>query len=329
MASIEELQKLISHRLDKLETIQQKQEIQKITNHFLEYYSHNFRKANVFSDDTESESTSTGAVTVYGGVGIAKNINVGGTATVEDSTDSSSSSTGSVIVKGGAGIAKNVNVGGVAKVEDETEASSTSTGSIVAAGGVGVASNVFAGGSIYQESFLLIPTGTIMMFAVGSAPDGWLQCDGSAVSRETYSRLFTVVATSYGVGDGSSTFTLPNFQGRLGLGFSEGYSIASTGGSETHTLTSDEIPAHTHTGTTDSDGAHTHTTGNTVQVTGHNTPGSIDSSSNGEIDINNPTTTTSSSSGSHTHTFTTDSTGTGGSHNIMQPYLVVNYIIKY
>jgi microcystin-dependent protein len=59
----------------------------------------------------------------------------------------------------------------------------------------------------------LAPTGTVLPFAGASAPTGWLLCDGSAISRSTYANLFTVLSTTYGSGDGSTTFNVPNAQG--------------------------------------------------------------------------------------------------------------------
>ena len=84
--------------------------------------------------------------------------------------------------------------------------------------------------------------GMIQMFAGSTAPTGWLMCDGSAVSRTTYAKLFSVIGTTYGTGDGSTTFNLPDLRGRMPLGSSSSHSLASTGGSE-------YIQAHTHANT--------------------------------------------------------------------------------
>lgn len=59
----------------------------------------------------------------------------------------------------------------------------------------------------------IVPPATVLPYAAASAPDGWLLCDGSAVSRTTYAALFAAIGTTYGVGDGSTTFNLPNTQG--------------------------------------------------------------------------------------------------------------------
>lgn len=189
--------------------------------------------------------------------------------------------------------------------------------------------------SVMQNSNLLVPTGTVLPFVSSTAPGGYLTCDGSAVSRTTYATLFAVVSTTFGSGDGSTTFNLPNLTNRFIYG---GSSIGTTGGSATKTLSSNEMPAHTHTGTTDSDGAHTHS----VTDSGHSHTMKTESvqSGSGSVVANNDqgsggldgdsSTTGISivSGGSHTHTFTTNSTGGGGSFSILNPYMVMNYIIK-
>jgi microcystin-dependent protein len=96
------------------------------------------------------------------------------------------------------------------------------------------------------------PTGAVLMFAASTPPSGWLMCDGTAVSRTTYSALFAVIGTSYGIGDGSTTFALPNMAGK----FPRGNTISSGAGADTHTHTS---AAHTH--------AHTATHSHPVSAT--------------------------------------------------------------
>ena len=65
-------------------------------------------------------------------------------------------------------------------------------------------------GSTVGGKVVSAPTGAVMAFAGSSAPEGWLVCDGSAVSRTTYADMFAVIGTTYGSGDGSTTFNLPN-----------------------------------------------------------------------------------------------------------------------
>jgi microcystin-dependent protein len=119
------------------------------------------------------------------------------------------------------------------------------------------------------------PTGSIFMWPAVTPPGGYLVCDGSAVSRTVYSALFSIISTSYGAGDGSSTFNIPNLQGRvpLGTGTAPGaagatnHALASTGGEETHVLTVAELAAHVHGLSAHTHNhAHTHTMGNHTHV---------------------------------------------------------------
>lgn len=89
-------------------------------------------------------------------------------------------------------------------------------------------------------------TGELKMIAVATTPTGWLTCDGSAVSRTTYAALFSIIGTTFGVGDGSTTFNLPDMRDRFPVGASGTKAIASTGGAETVTLSSGNLPVHTH-----------------------------------------------------------------------------------
>jgi len=90
------------------------------------------------------------------------------------------------------------------------------------------------------------PAGIVMPFAGTVEPQGYLFCDGSAVSRDTYAALFAVIGTTYGAGDGSTTFNLPDLTGRVVIGVSGSHALGSTGGEASHALTSGEMPAHVH-----------------------------------------------------------------------------------
>jgi len=100
------------------------------------------------------------------------------------------------------------------------------------------------------------PTGMLMYSLTLNVGDGWLLCDGSAVSRTTYANLFTQIGTRYGVGDGSTTFNLPDLRGRspigAGLG-TQGGTLTNRDiatkylGEENHTMTEAELVSHTHT----------------------------------------------------------------------------------
>jgi microcystin-dependent protein len=93
------------------------------------------------------------------------------------------------------------------------------------------------------------PTGTLTAFAGSTAPSGWLVCDGAAISRATYSTLFGVIGTSYGAGDGSTTFNLPDLRGRLPAGYaaSGGHSDVSTLGNNDGITLANRRPKHQHT----------------------------------------------------------------------------------
>ncbi len=89
-----------------------------------------------------------------------------------------------------------------------------------------------------------VPTGVVFPYVGAVAPDGYLLCDGSAVSRATYATLFGVIGTSYGVGDGTTTFNVPDLRGRVAVGKDAATfpTLGGTGGAETSSL-----PSHTHT----------------------------------------------------------------------------------
>ena len=120
--------------------------------------------------------------------------------------------------------------------------------------------------------------GTIKPWGKTTAPSGYLLCDGTAVSRTTYVELFVVLSTTYGVGDGSTTFNVPQLQGKTPQGYDGNtYNLAGTGGANTVTVA-----------VTNNQGA-TNTTNQSVTVTG-----SIDNTSLTEAQL-----------ASHSHTLKT------------------------
>jgi microcystin-dependent protein len=82
-----------------------------------------------------------------------------------------------------------------------------------------------------------VPTATIIPWSDSSAPSGYLECNGAAVSRSTYSALFAIIGTTYGAGDGSSTFNIPDLQDKCCVSKSNNKALASTGGANTVTKT--------------------------------------------------------------------------------------------
>ena len=158
-----------------------------------------------------------------------------------------------------------------------------------------------------------VPPGTVVPFAGTSAPSGWLFCDGSAISRTTYSNLFDEIGTVWGAGDGSTTFNIPDSRNEFIRG------ADPVGGRNVADSETDQIAAHTHTGTTASDGAHTHTLNGITQS------GDSDGFDSTGISKKSGTIQSTNSAGAHTHSFTTNSTG--GSETRPQN-IAMMYIIK-
>lgn len=121
------------------------------------------------------------------------------------------------------------------------------------------------------------PAGIIMGWTGSTAPDGWLWCNGQAISRTTYSNLFSVVGISYGAGDGSTTFNLPDFRNRVmeggnDMGDLKYYEAGLPSYVHSHSANTSSAGNHTHTITTSAAGNHSHTRGSmdiTGQVNGY------------------------------------------------------------
>lgn len=177
-----------------------------------------------------------------------------------------------------------------------------------------------------------IPTASLMPYAAATAPTGWLLCDGSLKPQSTYSALFALIGSTYGATVGSD-FRLPDLRGRVPVGLdnmggTDGgiLSVANTrggtGGTETHTLTSAQIPAHSHNNTL-TDNGHSHT------IFGQNSLGNENIFGLGALSVATSNANKNTVSAATGITLTNaNNTGGGGSHNNMQPYILMNYIIK-
>ena len=177
----------------------------------------------------------------------------------------------------------------------------------------GLLSVKYAGASIGRGEEL--PVGSIVEYSGAIPPKNWLILDGSAVSRIEYADLFDLYGTKYGAGDGSLTFNLPDFRGRVPIGLDDSDEdfnvLGNTGGEKEHQLTVDEMPAH---------GNHLFTT---FTSSGSATSKYLSSMSS------------YGSAGRGWNTYSSgeyypdgQSLGNDQPHNNLQPYIVVNYIVK-
>lgn len=178
------------------------------------------------------------------------------------------------------------------------DSTGAANGQVLTANGVG--------GAAWQ-GFNGVPSGAIMVYGGGSAPEGWLLCDGSAVSRQVYWMLFSVIGTLFGGGDGANTFNLPDLRGRFPLGQDDMNGIPAgrvtavaadvvggSGGVEAVALSIGQMPAHNHGGAAGLAGS------GGVQFAGGGAQAST----------------------------VVATQGSGEAHENLPPYLTVNYIIK-
>lgn len=203
-----------------------------------------------------------------------------------------------------------------------------------------------------------VPAGSLQAYAGSSAPSGWLLCDGSAVSRTTYARLYAAIGTTWGAGNGSTTFNVPDLRGRTPIGAGTGSgltarTLAGSGGAETVQLDVTTMPSHSHTFTgssTDSQGSHGHSLSGSVGSGGGHSHSVGNQTTRGDILAGGGTTTAANGGGStgsdggHTHSMSGSadsagghshtsagsnaSTGGGSAHENMPPWRAVTYIVK-
>jgi microcystin-dependent protein len=197
------------------------------------------------------------------------------------------------------------------------------------------------------------PTGGLMLWPTASPPANWLICNGTAVSRATYATLFAVVGTTFGAGNGSTTFNLPNYTDRMPIGAGSSYSVNSQGGSATTTLTTTELPSHSHSASSSSSSSSTFSgSAGSTSVTNidHNHNESWAAPDFGgpitaaRLNANGvqPVTGGMNSNTTHNHAFTpagsvstststtttVGSTGSGAAFTNLPPYLGIYFIIK-
>lgn len=198
--------------------------------------------------------------------------------------------------------------------------------------------------------------GSIICFSGSSIPEKFLVCDGSAVSRQDYEDLFDVIGTTYGPGDGSTTFNLPDMGSRISIGETNTHLLGETGGEEYTSLSDDEIPSHLHiipehghgnTITMDTPSlSHSITTQPAFNYDRANTSSKIyysrgDTVKNGRGGATNMSRTTDVAIADHPATdctmsggvtdcpaMTSGNAGSGAAHNNMMPYIALIYLIQ-
>ena len=165
--------------------------------------------------------------------------------------------------------------------------------------------------------------GALQPTAALAAPTGWLLCQGQAISRTIYAALFAAIGTTYGAGDASTTFNLPDFRDRMIVGASPSRPIGTTGGEAAHTLSTAELPSHNHTGTSGVDWPdHSHTPGNSESAFATNLGNNFIAGGSGW----GFQSSTGGASARHAHSIPSD--GGGAAHNNMPPFVAVNVMIK-
>ncbi len=182
--------------------------------------------------------------------------------------------------------------------------------------------SVYATGNYYLNNNILIPAGTVIQSAAINVPDGWLNCDGSPLSTSTYSNLFGAIEYTYGGSDAS--FNLPDLRGRACVGAGQGAGLTNralggTGGSETHTLTSGQMPSHNHEIT---DTGHTHTWNNGLDPDDSGGGGS-------NAEYTRVAGSVFDAIANATTGISINNAGGGEPHNNMQPFLALRFLIKY
>ena len=171
----------------------------------------------------------------------------------------------------------------------------------------------------------VVPVGSMFLWAASTAPQDFLLCNGQAISRTQFTSLFSIIGTTWGAGDGSTTFNVPNTGGRVVRGVNGTYTQALTGGADTVTLAANQLPNHAHSYTEPNSGTgHKHTT---AQPGGQSAAGLGPRA--GDFNTGGPDT-----GFAVTGIVINDSLTVGGaqqtqvSTSLVNPFIGINYVIK-
>lgn len=204
--------------------------------------------------------------------------------------------------------------------------------------------NIFFNNSLFvlpQLSVSLLPLGMIMPIYSSTIPNGWLLCNGQAISRTTYSDLFDLIGTTYGLGDNSSTFNIPNINEKFifGVDSTNAYGLGLTslnlsGGANTQTLGITHLPSHSHDGSTGSlaIASHTHnlTFNSTIykQLYAGQNVGRQASDNRQEFHVETDTWDPFTDNNTSGISGTFNNTGNSVPFSIVPPFAYLNYIIR-
>jgi microcystin-dependent protein len=212
------------------------------------------------------------------------------------------------LLSGATIIESSLTVAGVIEGTDTTQSTSPTTGSVILAGGVGIAKDLQVGGNIYQSGYLLVPTGCVLPYSGAGSPSGYLLCDGSSVTDTAYPALFAVIGNTYG--GVSPNFLLPDLRTRVPVGANASvtdYVLGDISGNASVTLAENQLAPHVHT-----------------------VPIAPPTSTTTEVQSGSGATVVSSvTAGIPVVTDTSSVPATQVAVSLMNPYIALNYIIKY
>ena len=206
-----------------------------------------FGRVFTVTNTTQSISTDTGAIVVRGGVGIGKNINVGGSGKILSTASSTSTNTGALVVGGGLGLGENLYIGGLAQIFSTASSTSTNTGALVVGGGVGVGGSIWAAQDIHvncitigrgtgTQNIIIAGTSTVgggipgptnsnIKIGLGASFDVGANNTNTIAIGNNALGVATCIGNTVAIGNCSLTALSPNTQGNVAIGYRAGKSL--------------------------------------------------------------------------------------------------------